>query len=60
MGTGWDEHVRPAVKRLRRGVWTAWYESSREAGHQAHRVRKRLQRAVRDARVAARRTVGPR
>jgi hypothetical protein len=60
MGSGWDEHVRPAVKRLRRGAWTAWYESSREAGQLAHRARKRLMRAVRDARVAARRTVGPR
>jgi hypothetical protein len=60
VGHGWDERVRPAVKRMRRGLWTAWYESSREVGQQAHRARKRLLRAVRDARVAARRTVGPR
>jgi hypothetical protein len=60
MGTGWEEHVRPAVKRMRRGVWTAWYESSREMGQQAHRARKRMMRVVRDARVAARKTVGPR
>jgi hypothetical protein len=60
MGSGWDERVRPAVKRVRRGAWTAWYESSRELGHQVHRVKKRLQRAVRDARASARRTVGPR
>jgi hypothetical protein len=60
MGSGWDAHARPAVKRLRRGAWTAWYESSREVGQLAHRARKRLMRAVRDARVAARRTVGPR
>jgi hypothetical protein len=60
IGSGWDERVRPAVKRLRRGAWTAWYESSRGVGHQAHRARKRLLRAVRDVRVAARRTVGPR
>jgi hypothetical protein len=60
MGSGWDEHVRPAVKRARRGVWTAWYESSRELGRQAHRARKWLLRVVRDVRVAARKTVGPR
>ena len=60
MGTGWEEHVRPAIKRMRRGVWTAWYESSREMGQQAHRARKRMMRVVRDARVAARKTVGPR
>jgi hypothetical protein len=57
---GWEAHVRPAVKRMRRGVWTAWYESSRDVGQKAQRARKRLLRAVHDARVAARRTVGPR
>ncbi|HEX5633709.1 MAG TPA: hypothetical protein VFX50_10780, partial [Gemmatimonadales bacterium] len=59
MGSGWGSRVRPAVKRLRRGVWTAWYESSRELGNRAHRARKRLQRAVRDVRAAARKTVHP-
>ena len=60
LGGSWDAHVRPAVKRVRRGAWTAWYESSRGVGQQAHRARKRVMRMVRDARVAARRTVGPR
>jgi hypothetical protein len=60
VSAAWDGHVRPAMKRMRRGAWTAWYESSREIGQQAHRARKRLLRAVRDVRVAARRTVGPR
>jgi hypothetical protein len=58
MGSSWEVHVRPAVKRMRRGAWTAWYESSREVGQQAHRARKRVMRMVRDARVAARRTAG--
>jgi len=58
VGHEWEAHVRPAMKRMRRAVWTAWYESSRGVGQQVHRARKRLMRAVRDARVAARRATG--
>jgi hypothetical protein len=58
VGHGWEAHVRPAMKRMRRGVWTAWYESWRGVGQQAHRARKRLLRAMHDARVAARRATG--
>jgi hypothetical protein len=60
VGVGWGERVRPAVKRVRRGAWTAWYESSRGLANQSHRARKRLLRAVQDVRVAARKAVGPR
>ncbi len=58
--SGWDAHVRPVLKRARRGVWTAWYESTRELAHRRRRVIKRVGRLVREAGGAAKRAVRPR
>jgi hypothetical protein len=57
VGSGWDVHVRPAMKRARRGAWTAWYESTRQLGHGFRRLTKRVRRFVRDAGGAAKRTL---
>jgi hypothetical protein len=51
----WQEHGRPAIKRMRRAAWRSWYESSRWLGHRWHRSKKKLLRVTRDARGTARR-----
>jgi hypothetical protein len=56
--SGWAGHVRPAVKRWRRGAWVAWYESTREVGLRARRFNKRVVRTVRGAGGAAKRMAG--
>jgi hypothetical protein len=58
--SGWDEHVRPALKRVRRGAWSAWYESTQSIAHRARRTTKRVRRFVREAGGAAKRAVGMR
>jgi hypothetical protein len=58
--SGWDAHVRPALKRARRGAWSAWYESTQSIAHRARRTTKRVRRFVREAGGAAKRAVGMR
>ena len=58
VGGGWDAHVRPALKRARRGAWSAWYESTQRVGQWIRRFTKRVRRLVRNAGGAARRAVG--
>lgn len=58
VGSGWDEHVRPVLKRTRRGVWSAWYESTQQVGHSVRRFTKRVRRLVRDAGGVAKRAMG--
>jgi len=54
----WTEHGRPALRRTRRSVWRAWYESSQRLAHSWRRSKKRLIRAARDARGTAKRAFG--
>jgi len=54
----WKEHARPVVRRSRRALWRAWYESSQRVGHRWHRSKKRLLRVARGARGTAKRVVG--
>jgi hypothetical protein len=54
----WNEHTRPALRRTRRAVWRAWYESSQRLGHSWRRSKKRLIRAARGARGTAKRAFG--
>ena len=54
----WNEHARPVVKRSRRTLWRAWYESSQRLSRRWHRSKKRLARLARGARGTARRVVG--
>jgi hypothetical protein len=43
----WNEHARPVVKRSRRTLWRAWYESSQRLSHRWHRSKKRFLRLAR-------------
>jgi len=58
VGSGWDAHARPALKRVRRGAWSAWYESTQTLGRGLRRFAKRVKRLVRDAGGVAKRAVG--
>jgi hypothetical protein len=58
VGSGWDAHARPALKRARRGAWSAWYESTQRLGQGLRRFTKRVRRLIRDAGGVAKRAVG--
>ena len=53
----WHEQGRPVLKRMRRGAWRWWYESSQWLGHRWQRSKKKLLRVTRGARGTARRFV---
>ena len=50
----WNEDARPVIKRGRRAVWRAWYESSQQLSRRWQRSKKRLLRLARGVRPSIR------
>jgi hypothetical protein len=50
----WNEDARPVIKRGRRAVWRAWYESSQQLSRRWQRSKKRLLRLARGLRPSIR------
>jgi len=50
----WNEAARPVIKRGRRAVWRAWYESSQQLSRRWQRSKKRLLRLARGVRPSIR------
>jgi hypothetical protein len=50
----WNENARPVIKRSRRAIWRAWYESSQQLSRRWQRSKKRLLRLARGVRPSIR------